>query len=234
MGDLVRQIKHRFSVSQGDSIDNAMEASHSTVENRLLSRKLIVGLGNPGNRHARNRHNIGFMCVDQLAERNEISLERKKHKTKFGTGQIFDNPVVVAKPQTYMNLSGDSVGRLKDFYNIDILDIIMVYDEIDLPLGTIRIREKGGSGGHNGVKSVIKRIGSEFPRIRLGVGRPPGRMDPADYVLQDFNSDDWPFVEEMIATGVKAIEMLIQQGIDKAMTKYNGKFDAGTAAGEPE
>ena len=186
-----------------------------------VSKKLIVGLGNPGKEYSKNRHNIGFMAVDVLASRFGIEVKRKKHKAVYGKGTIGENQVILAKPKTFMNKSGEAVERLKNYYGINDEDTLLIYDEIDLPFGTIRIREKGGSGGHNGMKSVIGRIGQGFPRIRLGVGRPPGRMDPADYVLSDFKSDEWALVEEMTESAASAIELLLAEGLDIAMTHCN-------------
>jgi len=187
-----------------------------------LTKMLVVGLGNPGSAYAKNRHNIGFMLVNEFAAKHEIGLGRKKHNAIFGSGRVGDSAIILAKPQTFMNRSGNSIRKLVDYYNIDVSDILVVYDEIDLPLGTLRIRDKGGSGGHNGMKSVIDKIGRDFPRLRIGVDRPPGRMDPADYVLRDFEDDEWPVVDEMINSAVGAIEMIISDGLDLAMTQFNG------------
>jgi PTH1 family peptidyl-tRNA hydrolase len=199
-----------------------LPAQEVSQPSAILSKQLIVGLGNPGTRYAKNRHNIGFMVVERLAKKYEIGLDRKKAKAQFGTGRIGECPVILAKPQTFMNLSGDSVGRLSDFFDIQSEDILVIYDEIDLPFGMMRIREKGGSGGHNGMKSVIGRIGQNFHRIRLGVDRPPGRMEPASYVLSDFKVDELPVVEEMIEAAIEAIETILSSGLDLAMTRYNG------------
>ncbi len=204
----------------------ALPGTDENQTSATSQKRLIVGLGNPGPRYAKNRHNIGFMVVEQLAKKYEIGLDRKKAKARFGTGRIGECAVVLAKPQTFMNRSGDSVGRLSDFYHIQPADILVIFDEIDLPVGTIRIREKGGSGGHNGMKSIIGRMGQDFPRIRLGVDRPPGRMDPSTYVLSDFKSDELPLVEEMIGTVIDAIELIISSGLEMAMTRYNGALSS--------
>jgi PTH1 family peptidyl-tRNA hydrolase len=201
-------------------------AIDNNSQREALPEKLIVGLGNPGRKYAKNRHNIGFMVVDRLAQNHEIEVGRKKHKAFFGTGRIRDHQVVLAKPQTFMNLSGDSVGRITDFYDIEPEDVLAIYDEIDLPFGTLRIREKGGSGGHNGMKSVISRIGQDFARIRIGVDRPPGRMDPAAFVLRDFDADQWLIVDELINKAVLAIESILSEGVDRAMTRFNGQLDS--------
>lgn len=162
------------------------------------------------------------MVVDQLAKQHEIEMSRKKYKAYYGTGRVGECPVILAKPQTYMNLSGDSVSRLSSFYDIHPSDILVVYDEIDLPIGTLRIRERGGSGGHNGMKSVIGQIGQGFPRIRLGVDRPPGRMDPAAYLLRDFEKAEWPIVDDLVTKAVSAIESILSQGLEVAMNQFNG------------
>ncbi|MGB3713804.1 MAG: aminoacyl-tRNA hydrolase [Candidatus Promineifilaceae bacterium] len=197
-------------------------ATDDIGQSDALQKKLIIGLGNPGRQYAKNRHNIGFMVIDRLAQKYEIGISRKKHNAYLGTGRIGDRLVVLAKPQTYVNRSGDSAVRLSNFYDIQPADILVIYDEIDLPIGTLRIRERGGSGGHNGMKSVISRIGQDFPRMRLGVDRPPGRMDPSTYVLRDFEADEWLIVDEMISEALAAIEMIFSDGLDLAMTHFNG------------
>jgi PTH1 family peptidyl-tRNA hydrolase len=193
-------------------------------ENRQ-SKCLIVGLGNPGRSHRKNRHNIGFMVVDNLAERNGISLGRIQQKAIVGDGRIAGRSVILAKPQTFMNLSGESVGSLVRFYKLSLENLIVVYDEIDLQPGTLRLREKGGSGGHNGMKSIIQHLGQDFPRLRLGVGRPPGRMEPAAYLLQDFGEDEIPLLTETVDEATVAVETFLRHGIDLAMSKHNGNVD---------
>lgn len=185
-------------------------------------RTLIVGLGNPGRAHAFNRHNVGFMAVDKLALRAGIELRRVQSKAIVGSGRLADRPVILAKPQTFMNLSGEAVGALAGYYRIPPAAILVVYDELDIPFGVIRLREKGGAGGHNGMRSLIQHLGNDFPRLRLGIGRPPGRMDAAAYVLQDFGRDELPLVSEMLTTAVEAIELFVRDGIQLAMSRYNG------------
>lgn len=183
---------------------------------------LIVGLGNMGRKYQSNRHNIGFMAVDRLAELHGIRLSRVQNKALVGNGRIADQSVILAKPQTMMNLSGDAVGPIANYYNIPPANVLVIYDELDLPLGTIRLREKGGAGGHNGMKSIINHLGNDFPRLRLGIGRPPGRMPPAAYVLQDFGKAEEPIVVEILDTAVQAITTYLAEGIDLAMSKHNG------------
>jgi PTH1 family peptidyl-tRNA hydrolase len=184
-------------------------------------RFLIAGLGNPGSRYRDNRHNIGFMVVDRLSERTDIEIGRLQKKALVGTGWFVQKRIILVKPQTNMNLSGTSLGPLINYYKIPLPNLLVVYDEIDLPFGAIRLRERGGSGGHNGMKSIIAVLGSGFPRLRLGVGRPPGKMEPAAYVLQDFQKEELPVVEEIIERSVSAIETYLIDGIDIAMTRFN-------------
>lgn len=188
---------------------------------------LIVGLGNPGREHKGNRHNIGFMALDRLAEAWQISLGKVQNKALTGNGRYANQTVILAKPQTYMNLSGDAVGPLAAYYQIPPANVLVIYDELDLPLGTIRLREKGGTGGHNGMKSITNHLGQEFPRMRLGIGRPPGSMPPAAYVLQDFGKDDLPLVDDLLNEAVRAAETFVTEGINLAMTRHNGTVDGG-------
>ena len=187
-----------------------------------LDRYLIAGLGNPGRKYRGNRHNIGFMAVDRLADAHGITSSAVQNKAIVGNGRIHNHAVILAKPQTYMNNSGDAVGPLARYYKIPPERVLVVYDEIDLPFGTIRLREKGGAGGHNGMKSVINHLGDGFPRLRLGVGRPSGRMPVPAYVLQDFHKDDLPLLDEVLDTAVRAIETFLKDGIQLAMTRHNG------------
>jgi PTH1 family peptidyl-tRNA hydrolase len=181
---------------------------------------LIVGLGNPGREYERTRHNAGFMLVDLLARKAGIKLD-KKGKGVWGKGRIADCEVVLLKPQTFMNLSGEAVSEVRAFYKIPSGSMIVAYDDCDLPLGKLRIRKDGGSGGHKGVNSIIATLGSrEFPRIRLGVGRPP-HGDTAGYVLSPFAKDEQPALEEMLCRGKESVEVLITGGIDQAMNTFN-------------
>jgi len=184
-------------------------------------RFLIAGLGNPGREYQNNRHNIGFMAVDRLAAAYGISLGKVQNRALVGNGRIGAASVILAKPQTYMNGSGDAIGPLAAYYRIPSERVLVVYDEIDLPAGTLRLREQGGSGGHNGMKSIIQQLGNGFPRLRLGVGRPPGRMEPAAYVLQDFRGAELEVVDELLHEAVAAIETFLREGVDLAMTRHN-------------
>jgi PTH1 family peptidyl-tRNA hydrolase len=192
----------------------------------MSDRFLIIGLGNPGRKYRGNRHNIGFMVVDRLAADNGIQSSKMQNKAIVGDGRVAGQRVILAKPQTYMNNSGDAVGPLANFYKMPPENIFVVYDEMDIPLGTIRLREKGGAGGHNGMKSIIQHIGQDFPRMRLGVGRPPGRMEPPAYLLQDFSNEQLPIVSDMIDEAIRAIETYLQEGIQMAMSRHNGSVSS--------
>lgn len=187
-------------------------------------RALIVGLGNPGREYRNNRHNIGFMAVERLAAAYNIPMSRVQNRAIVGSGTIAGRPVILARPQTYMNRSGDAVGPLANYYKLEPADILVIYDELDLPFGTLRLRKGGGPGGHNGMRSIIQHLGQNFPRLRLGIGRPPGRMPPAAYVLQDFSPADQPIVEDMLDEAVRAVETFLREGIDIAMTRHNGSI----------
>lgn len=190
----------------------------------VVSKFLIVGLGNMGEEYEGTRHNIGFKVLDKLAEKHHISLGRVQQRAIVGSGQIAGQGVLLAKPQTYMNRSGESVGALSRFFKIPSEHLIVVYDDLDLDLGTVRIRHKGGTGGHNGMKSLIEHLGRDFPRIRLGIGRPPGRMSAAAYVLQRFSKDDKPIVEMVIQEAVEAIETFLSSNLNNAMNQHNKKL----------
>ena len=188
---------------------------------------MIVGLGNPGPRYAGNRHNIGFQCVDLLARRHQIDMGRIQQRAAVGSGWIARRDVrakvILVRPLTYMNASGEAVSPLVRFYQVAPDDILVVHDDLDLDSGKLRIRRNGSSGGQNGIKSMIQHLGSqEFHRARVGVGRPPGRMDPAAYVLQDFTSAEEEVFGPLRATVCDAIECWLFEGVEAAMNQYNG------------
>jgi PTH1 family peptidyl-tRNA hydrolase len=162
------------------------------------------------------------MVLDRLAAAHGINLGRVQNRAIIGSGKLAGRDVVLAKPQTYMNSSGESVGALARYYKIPVTNILAIYDELDLPFGTLRLRERGGAGGHNGMRSLIQHLGEGFPRLRLGIGRPPGRMPPAAYVLQDFGREDGAVVEEMIGAATAAVETFLRDGVDLAMSRHNG------------
>ena len=184
---------------------------------------LVVGLGNPGAEHARHRHNVGFQVLDALARAHGLSFAREKLARAYtAQGRIAGRSVLLAKPQTFMNLSGQAVGRLARWHKIPPQRILVVYDELDLPLGRLRLRAEGGSGGHKGMRSIIEALGSQgFPRLRLGIDRPPGRMDPADYVLHPFSGEDQEVVAQAVEQAVAAVESWLAEGIVTAMDRYN-------------
>jgi peptidyl-tRNA hydrolase, PTH1 family len=190
--------------------------------------KLIVGLGNPGQEYATNRHNIGFLCINQIAKNNRILLDKKQGKARIGTGSISGENVVLAKPQTYMNLSGESVIPLMQRYAVKLDDLIVIHDDLDLPLGKIRIRKGSSAGGHNGIKSIIASLGNQnFVRIRVGISRPQTEGEKAesivDFVLGDFTDQDIPVIEETIKRVGEAVMCLITRDLNAAMNKYNSE-----------
>lgn len=211
--DLVNFWQRLFS-RQRDLADESDEMNDA-------ERFLIVGLGNPGRKYRGNRHNIGFMAVDALAAAYNMQSSKVQNKAIVANGRIQNQQVIIAKPQTYMNSSGDAVGPLARYYKVPPQNVLIVYDELDLPFGTIRLREKGGAGGHNGMKSIINHLGNDFPRMRLGIGRPPGQMPAAAHVLQDFGKDDLPLLDDVLAEAVRAIETYLRDGIQLAMSRHN-------------
>lgn len=185
---------------------------------------LIVGLGNPVLAYRHNRHNVGFMVVDTLADKLEIPLKRVKFKAQIGNGKLGDIPVIIAKPLTFMNNSGEAVAPLVRYFKVPLERLLVIHDDMDLPLGTLRMRPSGGSAGHNGMLSIFDKLGTNaIPRLRVGIGRPPGRMDPADYVLQDFPKSDEELLKMVIAQACEAALAFITTGLEKAMNTYNGE-----------
>lgn len=184
---------------------------------------IIVGLGNPERKYNGTRHNIGFSAITAIADANNISLDMKKHKAMCGKGVIAGQKVILAEPLTYMNLSGESVHELVDYYKIDPEDeLIIIYDDINLAPGKLRIRAKGSAGGHNGIKNIIAHLGSqEFPRIRVGVGEKPKGWDLADYVLGRFAKEEEATIREALDNVVKACEMIISEDVRAAMNTFN-------------
>lgn len=184
---------------------------------------LLIGLGNPGREYRDTRHNVGFMVIDRLCASFDIKLSRLQSKALVGSGHWNETKIVLAKPQTFMNLSGQAVGGLLHFYKVPLTQLLVIHDEIDLPLGTLRIRPAGGSGGNRGQASIIELLGTQdYPRLRIGVGRPPGQMQAADYVLQNFSSSDLEIIQDVLDHAVDAARIFIRDGLDKAMNLYNG------------
>jgi PTH1 family peptidyl-tRNA hydrolase len=228
MAGVLERVKRTVQRLAGSASANEKnELMDQLEETRAAERYLVVGLGNPGRRYKNNRHNIGFRVADLIAERHGIAMSRLEMRAIVGKGVVLGRQVILAKPQTYMNESGQAVGSLLNYYDVPQMNLMVVYDEIDLPLGTLRLREKGGSGGHNGMKSVISHVGEGFPRLRLGVGRPPGNMEAAAYVLRDFKGDDKLVAETMVTTAADAIESFLIDGIEQAMNRYNGQLAEG-------
>lgn len=183
--------------------------------------KLIVGLGNPGTRYARNRHNVGFMIVEEFADSHSLDFKRKKFNAQIAEGKIADARTMIAKPQTFMNASGEAVAKLFKYYKVEPHDLIVIYDDLDLPLGKLRLRADGSAGGHHGMESIIARIGtSDFPRLRIGIGRPDPDAD-VDHVLSDFDRQERAIMDETIERAVEAIEAWLENGITVAMNKFN-------------
>ena len=187
---------------------------------------LIIGLGNPGREYKDTRHNIGFMLIDQVAVRLNTRGMKLQAKAIVTSALYEERKIILAKPQTYMNLSGQSVQGLLHFYKIPIENLLVAHDDLDIPFGTIRIRPGGGPGGQRGMASTIDHLGTkEFPRLRLGIGRPPGRMDPKDYVLQMFSKDDMKLLPEVLDRAADAAMEFVMKGLNSAMNKFNGEVN---------
>ena len=190
--------------------------------------KIIVGLGNPGKSYAHNRHNVGFQCLNYFARLHSIHFDRRQCQARVGTGKVRGEKLLLARPGTFMNLSGKSVAGLVHKHHIPLSDLLVIYDDLDLPLGKIRLRESGSSGGHKGMNSIISALGSEdFPRIRVGIGRPQaeGQSISEDaivsYVLSDFSPQEEAIIKPVIARVSEAIDCFLTQGIEPAMSKFN-------------
>ncbi len=189
---------------------------------------LIVGLGNPGREYRQTRHNVGFMLMDRLTARLNVRFTRMQSKALVASANFEERKIIFAKPQTFMNLSGQSVQGLLHFYKLPLENLLIAHDDLDLPLGTIRIRPDGRSAGQKGMTSTIDRLGTdEFPRLRLGIGRPPGHMQAPDYVLQDFSDAEMVVISETLNRAVEAGLTWVTEGLDKAMNKFNGTISPG-------
>ena len=183
---------------------------------------LIAGLGNPGKEYENTRHNAGFLVLDTLAQKLGADLSERKHRALCGKAVIGGQKVILLKPQTYMNSSGESIRAAADYYKVPPEDILVVYDDISLAPGQLRIRAKGSAGGHNGIKSIIAHLGTqEFPRVKVGIGEKPPRMDLADYVLGHFSSGEKKIMEEAAKEGADAICEIVNVGIEQAMNDHN-------------
>lgn len=183
---------------------------------------IIVGLGNPGLKYENTRHNVGFLTIDYLSEKFNIDVKKSKFKSLYGQGEISGQKVMLVKPQTFMNNSGEAIREIKNFYKVDSQNIIVVYDDIDIDFGKIRIRKKGSSGSHNGMKSIIYQIQDDnFPRIKISVGKNPEYMDLANFVLSGFSEKEAKVIRGEIKNASDAISLMLDQGIDKAMNEFN-------------
>ena len=188
---------------------------------------LLIGLGNPGREHRDNRHNVGFMLIDRLIVRLNARGMKVQSKAIVTTATYEDRKLILAKPQTYMNLSGQSAHGLLNFYKLPMENMLVAHDDLDIPFGTIRIRPKGGPGGQGGMASTIEQLGTkDFPRLRIGIGRPPGRMDPAAFVLQDFSREEMKVLSEIVDRAADAALTFVVDGLNKAMNKYNGSIES--------
>jgi PTH1 family peptidyl-tRNA hydrolase len=184
---------------------------------------LLIGLGNPGREYADTRHNFGFMLVDRLAVRLNARGMKVQSKAIVTNASYEERKLILAKPQTYMNLSGQSVQGLVHFYKLPMNNVMILSDDLDIPFGTIRIRASGGPGGQRGLSSILERLGTkEVPRLRLGIGRPPGRMDASNYVLQNFSKSDMRAISEILDRAADAVLAFVSHGLNKAMNEFNG------------
>jgi peptidyl-tRNA hydrolase, PTH1 family len=189
-------------------------------------RWLIAGLGNPGSEYAGNRHNCGFMVADVLAGRMNqggVRFRRDRSRARVAEGRLVGHAVTLAKPQTFMNLSGRPVAALRAFYKVPVERIVVIHDELDIPFGTLRLKQGGGDNGHNGLRSVTAALGTrDYMRVRVGIGRPPGRMDPADFVLHDFSAAERKVLPDVLERAADAVEALLQRGLAAAQNEFHG------------
>jgi PTH1 family peptidyl-tRNA hydrolase len=188
---------------------------------------LLIGLGNPGREYRDTRHNVGFMLIDRLAVRLDARGMKVQAKAIVTTAAYQERRLILAKPQTYMNLSGQSAQGLLNFYKVPMENMLIAHDDLDIPFGTLRIRPKGGPGGQRGMASTIEQLGTnDFPRLRIGIGRPPGRMDPAAYVLQNFSREEIKGLTEILDRAADAALEFVVNGVNAAMNKYNGSIES--------
>ncbi len=184
--------------------------------------KIVVGLGNPGKRYGRGRHNLGFMVVDHLAGEHYVSVSEKKYRSLVGSWELDNERILLVKPQSYMNRSGEAVTSLFRYLPVSGEDLVVIHDDLDLPFGRIRIRTKGSAGGHRGILSILQALGNEsFFRIRIGIGRPPGGVDPTGFVLSPFTEEEQPLVEQVVSRAAQSVQSLLKDGVRQAMEKFN-------------
>ena len=187
--------------------------------------KIIAGLGNPGVRYQWTRHNVGFQALDRLAELKRIVIATRRFKSIYGRGRIDSQEVLLVKPHTFMNLSGEAVKRVVDFFGASPEDLIVVHDDLDLPLGKLRFKQKGGDGGHQGIRSITEALESNmFLRLKLGIGRPPGGMDPADYVLQTLNKSERVDFDHVASWAAESLMILLLEGLPRAMSRFQRRI----------
>lgn len=191
---------------------------------------LVLGLGNPGARYERTRHNAGFLVVDRLASRLGVAVDHKAHGALVGSGRSRDEAVVLAKPQTFMNLSGQPAASLRGFYKVELGDVVVVHDDVDLPFGDLRLKKGGGHGGHNGLRDLNAKLGPDYVRVRFGVGRPPEGWDTADYVLAGFTPDEEARLPALVDEVADAVELVVTTGFDAAVTQLRRPAARGGAA----
>ena len=188
--------------------------------------KVIVGLGNPGIHYRWNRHNIGFLVVDRLAEINHILISHKRFNALYGIGKIDSQEVVFVKPMTFMNRSGEAVEKALRFFSVGVKDLVVIHDDLDLPFGRLRFKRRGGDGGHQGVRSIIESLGENiFLRLKVGIGRPPKGIDPAEYVLASFDEIERPYLNEMISVAAQSISVALLEGPEAAMNRFQKKIN---------
>ena len=183
--------------------------------------KIIVGLGNPGIPYRMTRHNIGFQVVDRLAKINHIPIRTKRFKSLYGTGGIDSQKVILMKPTTFMNRSGEAVKKATDFFHLKMDDLVVVHDDLDLPFGRLRFKPRGGDGGHQGVRSITERLGeNDFLRLKVGIGRPPVGMDPAEYVLEAFDKVEKSDLDQVLSRATECLKVMLLEGLEAAMNRF--------------
>lgn len=186
--------------------------------------KIIVGLGNPGSQYRTSRHNVGFQVVDRLAELNHIPIRTKRFKSLYGTGWIDFQQVILSKPMTFMNRSGEAVKKTTDFFHLKMEEIVVVHDDLDLPFGRLRFKQRGGDGGHQGVRSIIDEMGgNNFLRLKIGIGRPPPGMDSADYVLDAFDRNERSLLDQILSGAADSLKVMVLEGLEKTMNQFQKK-----------
>jgi peptidyl-tRNA hydrolase, PTH1 family len=226
-----RQVSRVAGETEAGELGSVCVSDHGCIKNSWLTpriqdvaeeRWLVVGLGNPGPEYARNRHNVGFLVADELAERAGARFKRDRSRAQLATGRLAGTPVILAKPMSYMNVSGRPVAALRNLYKLPGDRIVVIHDELDIPFAEIRLKFGGGDNGHNGLRSVTSALGSrDYNRIRIGIGRPPGRMDPADFVLHDFAAAERKVLPDILNRSADAAEVLLERGLAAAQNAFH-------------